>query len=204
MGEKLASAEDEKQAAAAGLLQRPMVAAEVEKALKDFGIDAESASHNPIHSLSDGQMFRVVLTAAMWLCPHILILDEPTNYLDRDGIGALVSGLESFEGGVVVISHDAEFASTVCPEQKWVMQQGRLTEEGCDIEAKVKEEEKKKAEAEGGVDMGKMPDEITTANGETIKIAKEITKKLKEDKKKKTLSDAERWELEDLLAQHET
>jgi len=214
--EKLASAEDEKQAAAAGLLQRPLVASEVQKALRDFGIDSESASHNPIHSLSDGQMFRVVLTGAIWLCPHILILDEPTNYLDRDGIGALVSGLESFEGGVVVISHDAEFASTVCPEQKWVMAQGKLTEEGCDIEAQVKEQEKAK-EAEGDSSetaMGKMPNEITTANGETIKIVKQLTekerkkqikdiqKKLKEDQKKKTLTDAERWELEDLLAEH--
>lgn len=216
--EKLAAAEDEKQAAAAGLLQRPLIATEVEKALRDFGIDSESASHNPIHSLSDGQMFRVVLTAAMWLCPHILILDEPTNYLDRDGIGALVSGLESFQGGVVVISHDAEFASTVCPEQKWVMQQGRLREEGCDIEAKVKEQEKT-MEAEGDSSenaMGRMPDEITTANGDTIKIVKQltekerkkaikdITKKLKEDEKKKTLTDGERWELEDLLAEHKT
>lgn len=207
--EKLVSVEDEKQAAAAGLLARPLIAVEVEKALKDFGVDSEAASHNPIHSLSDGQMFRVVLTAAMWQCPHILILDEPTNYLDRDGIGALTSGLQDFEGGVVIISHDAEFAETVCPEQKWVMKAGELKEVGCEIENVVGKEGD-----EAMVIGDKRPDEIVTANGEIIKVQKALTekerkkvikdieKKLKENKKKNTLSEAEMWTLQDELEAH--
>merc|ERR1712025_1539213 len=65
----------------------------------------------------------------MWQNPHILILDEPTNYLDRDGLGALSLGLEEFMGGVVIISHNMEFAEKVC-QQKWIMEAGRLREEG--------------------------------------------------------------------------
>merc|ERR1712050_450076 len=127
--EKLVCREDEKQAAAAGLMARPLTAPNVEKALKDFGLDGESASHNPIQSLSGGQKVKVVLAAAMWQNPHILILDEPTNYLDRDGLGALSLGLVEFGGGVVIISHNMEFAEKVC-SQKWIMEAGRLREEG--------------------------------------------------------------------------
>merc|ERR1711916_350057 len=61
--------------------------------------------------------------------------DEPTNYLDRDGLGALVRGLEAYRGGVVIISHNVEFTDSVC-QQKWIMAKdettgsGRLREEG--------------------------------------------------------------------------
>ena len=36
---------------------------------------------------------KLVLGAAMWQQPHILVLDEPTNYLDRESLGAMVSAL---------------------------------------------------------------------------------------------------------------
>merc|ERR1719356_2180573 len=126
---------DEQEAAAAGLLSKPLTQAGVEKALKDFGLDTEAASHSPIHSLSHGQKVKVVICAACWQNPHIIILDEPTNYLDRDGLGALVKGLEDFKGGVAIISHNVEFTDSVC-QQKWIMEKseltgaGRLREEG--------------------------------------------------------------------------
>merc|ERR1719453_1938213 len=127
--EKMVCREDEKQAAAAGLMSKPLTAPSVEKCLKNFGLDAESASHNPIKSLSGGQKVKVVLAGAMWQNPHVLILDEPTNYLDRDGLGALSLGLKEYMGGVVIISHNMEFANSVC-DQKWIMEAGRLREEG--------------------------------------------------------------------------
>merc|ERR1719337_856387 len=132
---KLVNKKDEQEAAAAGLLSKPLTQPGVEKALKDFGLDAESASHQPIASLSHGQRVKVVICASCWQNPHIIILDEPTNYLDRDGLGALVRGLEAYEGGVVIISHNTEFTDSVC-QQKWVMAKdpttgsGRLREEG--------------------------------------------------------------------------
>merc|ERR1712226_1810960 len=104
--EKIVAKKDEQEAAAAGLLSKPLTQPGVEKALKDFGLDAESASHQPLGSLSHGQRVKVVICASCWQNPHVVILDEPTNYLDRDGLGALVRGLDAFQSGVVIISHN--------------------------------------------------------------------------------------------------
>merc|ERR1712093_689411 len=86
---KMVQREDEKQAAAAGLQTKQLTQPGIEKHLANFGVDAESASHTQINQLSGGMKVKVVLAAAMWQNPHILILDEPTNYLDREGLGAL-------------------------------------------------------------------------------------------------------------------
>merc|ERR1711943_165995 len=145
--------EDEKQAMMAGLQQKALTSEGVEKHLVDFGLEVEAASHTTIQSLSGGQKVKVVLGASMWLNPHILILDEPTNYLDRDGLGALSLGLKEYQGGVVIISHNMEFANSVC-DQKWIMEAGRLTEEG---EVQVEDDEI------GG--NGDGPDEIVDASG---------------------------------------
>merc|ERR1712072_767242 len=94
--------EDEKQAMMAGLQQKALTSEGVEKHLVDFGLEVEAASHTTVQSLSGGQKVKVVLAASMWLNPHILILDEPTNYLDRDGLGALTLAIKDFEGGVII------------------------------------------------------------------------------------------------------
>merc|ERR1719321_105124 len=91
------TAEGKKERAAAVLLSKPLTGPGVEKALKDFGLDAEAASHSPLGSLSHGQRVKVVICASCWQNPHIIILDEPTNYLDRDGLGALVRRLDAYQ-----------------------------------------------------------------------------------------------------------
>merc|ERR1711985_52651 len=202
---KLVGKKDEQEAAAAGLLSKPLTGPGVEKALKDFGLDAEAASHSPLGSLSHGQRVKVVICASCWQNPHIVILDEPTNYLDRDGLGALVRGLEGYQGGVVIISHNTEFTDSVCT-QKWIMEKdavsgaGHLREEG---EIKL----------DGEIAETKGPDEIYDESGNKIEVKKaldskemkkqikDIEKKLKDHKKKNNLSDEEMWELQDKLAE---
>merc|ERR1712162_37701 len=73
----------------------------------------ESASHTQINQLSGGMKVKVVLAAAMWQNPHILILDKPTNYLDREGLGALILAIKDYKGGVLIISHNKEFCDHV-------------------------------------------------------------------------------------------
>merc|ERR1712159_855846 len=148
--------EDEKQAMMAGLQQKALTSEGVEKHLVDFGLEVEAASHTTIQSLSGGQKVKVVLGASMWLNPHILILDEPTNYLDRDGLGALTLAIRDFEGGVIIISHNKEFCSAVATE-KWIMKAGRLEQEGesgektASGDKEVSKEKEVKVDASGNV-----------------------------------------------------
>jgi len=207
---KLVNKKDEQEAAAAGLLSKPLTQPGVEKALKDFGLDAESASHQPLASLSHGQKVKVVICASCWQNPHIIILDEPTYYLDRDGLGALVRGLEGFQGGVAIISHNEEFTDSVCT-QKWIMTKhevtgaGRLREEG---EIKL----------DGEIEAQDGPDEVYDESGNKIdvkknkpmeakdikKAIKEIEKKITANKKNNTMSEEEVWEMSDKLAELKT
>merc|ERR1712137_1401193 len=186
---KIVNKKDEQEAAAAGLLSKPLTQPGVEKALKDFGLDAESASHQPLASLSHGQKVKVVICASCWQNPHIIILDEPTNYLDRDGLGALVRGLETYQGGVAIISHNTEFTDSVCT-QKWIMEKSELTGAG-----HLREEGEIKADEEMVDEKG--PDEIYDESGNKI----EVEKKLKDHKKKNNLSEEEVWEMGDKLAE---
>ena len=87
--QKLVNEMDSKEAARLGLMTRPLTTAAVEKHLDDFGLEPEFSTHSLMKGLSGGQKVKVVLGAAMWNNPHILVMDEPTNFLDRDSLGAL-------------------------------------------------------------------------------------------------------------------
>ena len=73
-------------------------------------------SQGKMKNLSGGQKVKCVIGASMWFCPHIVVLDEPTNYLDRDSLGALSRAIKEFQGGVLMISHNAEFFGDIAPE----------------------------------------------------------------------------------------
>merc|ERR1712039_548890 len=198
---KLVQREDERQAAMAGLMTKQLTQPSIEKHLGDFGVDPESASHTQLNQLSGGMKVKVVLAACMWQNPHVLILDEPTNYLDREGLGALVLAIKDYKGGVLIISHNKEFCDGVATE-KWIMQGGRLRIEGESVDAS------------DGKDEGNVgPDEVYDGAGNKIEVKKnlalsdkdkkktikDLEKKLKDGKKKKTLTDEEMWEIEDKL-----
>merc|ERR1712087_725726 len=199
---KLVQREDERQAAMAGLMTKQLTQPSIEKHLRDFGVDPESASHTQINQLSGGMKVKVVLAAAMWQNPHVLILDEPTNYLDREGLGALVLAIKDYKGGVLIISHNKEFCDGVATE-KWIMKGGYLRIEGesiLDAEEEQKSGNKEKEDVYDGagnkIDV-KAQQELSAKDAK--KKIKDIEKKIKDNKKKKTLTDEEAWELEDQL-----
>ncbi|CAL8078480.1 unnamed protein product [Calicophoron daubneyi] len=86
--------------------------------LASFNI-TDMLAMQPIGSLSGGQKSRVALAAMCMTNPNMLILDEPTNHLDVETIAALSDALNSFQGGVVLVSHDERLIETVCNEV-WV------------------------------------------------------------------------------------
>ena len=113
--QKMVADVDQKEALASGQF-RPLVRKEIEAHCAHFGLDAELVSHSRMRGLSGGQRVKVVLAACSWQRPHLIVLDEPTNYLDRDSLGALSKALKSFEGGVIIITHSAEFTENLTEE----------------------------------------------------------------------------------------
>lgn len=57
----------------------------------------------------------------------MLVMDEPTNYLDRDALGALAKATLNFDGGIVMITHNSEFCKAVCTET-WSIQGNQKVE----------------------------------------------------------------------------
>jgi len=171
--DKAMKAVDMKIAQRAGLYVRPLSTKNVEKHLEDCGLDREFGTHYRMSALSGGQKVKVVLAAAMWNQPHILILDEPTNYLDREALGALAGAIENFNGGVVMITHNNEFCSKLCPET-WVMDSGHLETKG-DADWMLKQDEK--------VEALEQITEVTDAAGNVSKVKQQKKKMSKKDEK---------------------
>ena len=201
---KLVQRQDEKEAVMAGLASKNLTTKDIEKHLADFGIEPEQASHTLIKSLSGGQKVKVVLAASLWQNPHLIILDEPTNYLDRDGLGALTQAIHEFNGGVVIISHNREFTNAVTQE-KWIMEKGQLRREGESI--CNESEEKKEGFKQDEVVFDSFGNEVKVEKKEQLndkekkREIKKLQKMIKDGKKKKILTEDEILELEDKIAE---
>lgn len=126
---KLVQEFDDHESSREGLGYRVLEPKVISKHFQDVGLDPEIADHNQISGLSGGQKVKVVLAGAMWNNPHLLVLDEPTNFLDRDSLGGLAVAIRDYKGGVVMISHNEEFVGALCPEQ-WHVIAGRLEHKG--------------------------------------------------------------------------
>ena len=81
--------------------------------LSSFGISGNLALR-PNYLLSGGQKSRVALASIVINHPHIILMDEPTNHLDIDAVNALAIALNSYTGGLLIVSHDQHFVESVC------------------------------------------------------------------------------------------
>lgn len=127
--DKLIQKFDDHEASREGLGYRELTPTVIRKHFEDVGLDGDIADHTPMGSLSGGQLVKVVIAGAMWNNPHLLVLDEPTNYLDRDSLGGLAVAIRDWSGGVVMISHNNEFVGALCPEQ-WHVENGEVVQKG--------------------------------------------------------------------------
>ncbi|RKP32908.1 elongation factor 3 [Metschnikowia bicuspidata] len=187
---KLVAEVDMKEALASGQF-RPLTRKEIEDHCAMLGLDAELVSHSRIRGLSGGQKVKLVLAACTWQRPHLIVLDEPTNYLDRDSLGALSKALKTFEGGIIIITHSAEFTKDLT-EEVWAVVDGKMTPSGHNwvqgqgagprLEKKDDDEEDKFDAMGNKISGGKKKKKLSSA---------ELRKKKKERmKKKKDLGDA--------------
>merc|ERR1719298_328270 len=165
-----------------GIATKKLSTLNVQKHLDSFNLESQFGTYSKIHALSGGQKVKVVLAAAMWMEPHVLILDEPTNFLDRDSLGALATAIKSYLGGVIIISHQREFYSALCPEV-WSVVDGRCTVSGAewmDAAEKARKRDEKEAKKNKGLDE----EDKFDAFGNKIEAKKAATKIPKSELKK--------------------
>jgi elongation factor 3 len=162
-----------------GLSIKPLTGANIEKHFKECcGLEPECISHQRISQLADGEKNLIVFGACVWNQPHIIIADEPTNFLSGRSLIALANALKTFDGGVVVITHDEEFAKHVCT-QTWSIYNGILSVSGEESNWIANQEDKIKQ-----ISQAEMVTTITDRGGNTTEV--KIKKKLSaRDKKAK-------------------
>lgn len=78
---------------------------ELRNYLGSFGFHGDKALEK-VAPFSGGEKARLVLALIVWQKPNLLLLDEPTNHLDLDMRQALTMALQTFEGAMVIVSHD--------------------------------------------------------------------------------------------------
>lgn len=88
---------------------------EIRTHLGSFGVSGALALQ-PMYTLSGGQKSRVAFAKVTFSKPHILLLDEPSNHLDYPSIEALIKGLATFQGGVLMVSHDQHLIQSTVDE----------------------------------------------------------------------------------------
>ncbi len=100
--------------------------------LGGFGFAGEAAQR-PIGPLSGGEKSRLALAALVRRKPNLLLLDEPTNHLDLEMRRSLSMALQSYEGALIIVSHDRHLIST-CADRIIVVGDGALTDFDGDLE----------------------------------------------------------------------
>jgi len=100
--------------------------------LGSFGFQGDRA-FEPVGRFSGGEKARLTLALLVARRPNLLLLDEPTNHLDIDMRQALGIALQSFEGGLVVVSHDRHLIKSVA-DTLWLVADGKLQEFAGDLD----------------------------------------------------------------------
>jgi elongation factor 3 len=166
--QKLVQEFDDHEASREGLGYRELQPSVISQHFEDLGLDPEIANHNEIGSLSGGQKVKVVIAGAMWNNPHMLVLDEPTNFLDRDSLGGLAVAIRDYKGGVVMISHNEEFVGALSSEI-WYVVDGRVTHRGQNNLALDRFEDSRPASAvTSGLNSPAIMSAVTSAVNSTV------------------------------------
>jgi len=183
--EKMVKEFDEKLAMESMMGQRKLTTGEIQKHMNSFGLEPEIAQHTKINALSSGQKMRCYLAAATFYLPHVVIFDEPTNFLDRESTNALSDAIKTFKGGVLVISHNDDFYNAITRE-KWLLENGTMTVFGDNmIEALEKERKRQEKENSKKLKLDEAEDKFDSL-GNKIEVVKE-SKELTRDEKKRLM-----------------
>lgn len=101
--------------------------AEVRTLLAKFGLKADHVVRAAAE-LSPGERTRAALALLQARGVNLLVLDEPTNHLDLPAIEQLEQALESYDGTLLLVTHDRRMLETVRTDRRWHVAEGQLTE----------------------------------------------------------------------------
>ncbi|MEI2276798.1 ATP-binding cassette domain-containing protein [Paenarthrobacter ilicis] len=102
-------------------------AADVRTLLAKFGLKADHTSR-PVDSLSPGERTRAALALLQARGVNLLVLDEPTNHLDLPAIEQLEEALESYDGALLLVTHDRRLLENVRLDSRWHLDNGQVQE----------------------------------------------------------------------------
>jgi ATP-binding cassette subfamily F protein 3 len=119
-----------------------MIRARVEKVLFGLGFSEEDLQAG-VSTFSGGWVMRLLLAKMLLAAPALLLLDEPTNHLDLDSLTWLESFLQSYDGALVIISHDRTFLDRTT-SQTWELSLGRLTSYKGNYSQYIKDKEERR------------------------------------------------------------
>lgn len=148
-----------------------------------FGLNQEKAL-TPVRNLSGGEKARLLFACMAYDAPALLILDEPTNHLDIQGREALIDALNTYEGAVLLITHDMTLIQLIS-DRLWLVKDGTCkTFDGDldDYQRLLLESDKPKATAKESPSSHRKEERQRKAalRAETAPIKKEINRIEKE------------------------
>ncbi|WP_262000628.1 ABC-F family ATP-binding cassette domain-containing protein [Microbacterium sp. Mcb102] len=104
-----------------------MASAEIRTLLAKFGLKADHVTR-AVDELSPGERTRAGLALLQARGINLLVLDEPTNHLDLPAIEQLEQALESYEGTLLLVTHDRRMLATVHTDRHWRVEAGQVAE----------------------------------------------------------------------------
>ena len=102
-----------------------MTPAEVRTLLAKFGLKADQVG-SLVHRLSPGERTRAAMALLQARGVNLLVLDEPTNHLDLPAIEQLEQALATYDGTLLLVSHDRRMLANVTLDQRWDVDGGRV------------------------------------------------------------------------------
>ncbi|MEX2352653.1 MAG: ATP-binding cassette domain-containing protein, partial [Gammaproteobacteria bacterium] len=79
----------------------------------------------PVRPFSGGEKARLALAIVAWQRPNLLLMDEPTNHLDLEMRHALILALQTFNGAMIIVSHD-RYLLRNCVDEFWLVDDGKV------------------------------------------------------------------------------
>ena len=159
-----------------------------------------------IEPFSGGEKARLALAMLVWQKPNLLLLDEPTNHLDLDMRHALTVALQSFQGAMILVSHDRSLIEATT-DQFWLIYSGKLQEFDGDLNDyrawRLAQEQMinapmQSAQSQNRKDIKRLEAQIRQ---ERAKRTKSIVQKIDTVEKEMTLLQRQQKECDDFLAQ---